>query len=57
MLHIWGEKNPGDVVVVGFEVGDGHELGLFAKLHEMPDIDATLEIVSIILFTQWPHGG
>ena len=43
MLNIWREQDSGDIVVVGFEVGNRHELGLLAVLHQMPDIDASLE--------------
>jgi len=42
VLDIGREKNSGDVVIMGLEVGNWHELGLFAVLKEMPDIDAAL---------------
>ncbi len=43
MLDVRGEKNSGDVMIMGLELGDRHELGLFAVLEEVPDIDATLQ--------------
>jgi hypothetical protein len=42
MLDIRGEENSGDILVVGFEVGDGHELSFLAVLEEMPDEDIAL---------------
>jgi hypothetical protein len=46
VLDVGGEQDAGYVFVVSFEVGDGHELGLFAVLDEMPDVDVALYSVS-----------
>lgn len=49
MLDIRGEQDSSDVVIMSLEVGDGHELGLLAVLHEVPDINAALVFISFTL--------
>lgn len=46
MLDVWREKDAVDVLGVGFEVGDGHELRFFAVLEEVPDEDGALGSIS-----------
>jgi hypothetical protein len=46
VFDVGREEDTGNVVVVRFEVGYGHELGLFAVLKKMPDVDASLEIIN-----------
>jgi hypothetical protein len=44
VLDIGREKNSGDVVIMSLEVSNWHELGFFAVLKEVPDIDASLYV-------------
>lgn len=44
LLHVGGEQDPGDVLIVGVEVGDGEELRAVKVLDELPDEDIALEL-------------
>lgn len=46
VLDVGGEQDAGYVGVVGFEVGDGDELGFFAVLEEVPDVDVALGVLA-----------
>lgn len=42
VLDVGGEQDAGDVLAMCFEVSDGHELGLFTVLQEVPDVYTAL---------------
>lgn len=44
VLDVGGEEDAGDGAVVGFEVGEGDELGFLAELEEVPDVDVALGV-------------
>jgi len=48
VLDVGGEEDAGYVGVVGFEVGYWDELGFFAELEEVPDVDVALELLAWI---------
>lgn len=42
MFDVGRKEDSRDVLFVGVEMGDGEEGGLFAVLHEVPDVDIAL---------------
>ena len=46
MLDVRREEDAVDILGVGFEMGDGHELRFFAVLEEVPDEDGSLVSIS-----------
>lgn len=48
VLAVGGEEDTSDGAIVGFEVGEGDELGLFAELEEVPDVDVALDLLLMI---------
>lgn len=46
MLDIRRKQDAGDIVIMSLEVGDWHELSLLPVLHEVPDINASLKLIS-----------
>lgn len=55
MFDVGGQQDSSDVLIVCFEVSDGHELGFFAVLEEMPDVDAALNTIHISITFSIPH--
>lgn len=54
VLDIGRQEDAGDVLVVGLEMGDGHELGLLTVLEEVPDINAALYSLLVCLLPNAP---
>ncbi len=49
VLDVGGEEDARDVFFVGAELSDGDEGGLFAVLHEVPDVDIALLCISLAM--------
>lgn len=45
LLHVRREQDARNVLVMGAELGDGHQVGSFVVLDKVPDKDISLDIM------------